>query len=86
MRHNYGGLKNGIVEFTIYVNPTKSFRLTKTFGNSDVTNPFFTFESGRNIVLENNAVSGPTPLIIKIVTPAAQPVLRKNTSLVDGGN
>jgi hypothetical protein len=37
-------------------------------------------------VLENNAVTASTPLIIKIVTPAAQPVLRKNTSLVDGGN
>ena len=86
MRHNYGGLKNGIVEFTIYVNPTKSFRLTETFGNSDVTNPFFTFESGRNIVLENNTFTGSTPLIIKVVIPAAQPLLSKNTGIMGGGN
>ena len=59
--------------------------LTDTFGNTDVTTPSFNFESGRNIVLENNTFTGQPPLIVKAATPAVQPVMRNNTGIVAAG-
>ena len=67
------------VDGLVFRNNTIS--LTDTFGNSDVTSPSFTFESGRNIVLENNTFTGSPPLLIKAMTSAAQPVLRHNTGI-----
>jgi len=60
--------------------------LTDTFGNSDVTSPSFTLESGRNILLENNTFTGSPSLLIKAMTPTAQPVLRNNTGISGSKN
>ena len=57
--------------------------LTDTFGNADVTTPSFNFESGRNIVMENNTFTGQPPLLVKAATPAAQPVMRNNVGIVN---
>ena len=55
---------------------------TSTFGNSDVTTPSFNFESGRNIVMENNTYTGQPPLRVQAATASAQPVLRNNTGII----
>jgi hypothetical protein len=55
--------------------------LTDTFGNSDVTSPSFTFESGRNILIENNTFTGEPPLLVKSLTPAARPELKGNSGI-----
>jgi hypothetical protein len=64
---------------------SNTISLTDTFGNTDVTTPSFNFESGRNIVMENNTFTGQPPLIVKAATPSARPVLRNNTGLVEAG-
>ena len=55
--------------------------LTDTFANADVTTPSFNFESGRNIVMENNSFIGEPPLRVKAATPAAQPVMKNNIGI-----
>ena len=59
--------------------------LTDTFQNTDVTTPSFNFESGRNIVLENNTFTGQPPLVVKAATSAATPALRNNTGIIAAG-
>ena len=56
--------------------------LTDTFANADLTTPSFNFESGRNVVIENNTFTGQPPLTVKAATPAAQPQLRNNTGII----
>ncbi len=61
---------------------SNTISLTDTFANTDVTTPSFNFESGRNIVMENNTFTGQPPLIVKAGTPTVRPVMRNNTGLV----
>lgn len=64
---------------------SNTISLTDTFGNTDVTTPSFNFESGRDIVMENNTFTGQPPLLVKAATSAAQPVMRNNTGIDAAG-
>lgn len=65
---------------------SNSISLTGTFPIADITTPSFNFESGRNIVIEDNNFAGEPPLTVQAATLSAQPLMRNNHGIVIAPN